>query len=165
MSLLALYNTHKFLGDARSPHLMSLNRSSTSTSGRIHTEPFQIFAMRQRAELMQQNPNLSNSEIVSLLGRMWRSLPREEKEEYMQLALNVEPTERPPRRGRRPRRRVPPPDEPLPLPDTAAAADTGSRPDPAPEFSIIPRGSSGARAASASHRFLFPDSEPPDAGD
>jgi hypothetical protein len=79
----------------------------------------------------------------------------------MQLALNVEPADRPRRRRRPSRRRPPPMDDPRPSPDAPITADSPVRPDPVPEYSIIPRGSSGIGAASASHRFLFPDSAPP----
>jgi hypothetical protein len=53
-------------------------------------------------------------------------------------------------------------DDPVPSPDAAITADSAVRPDPGPEYSIIPRVFDyPPGAASASHRFLFPDSAPP----
>jgi hypothetical protein len=120
-------------------------------------EPFQIFALWRRAEVAQQNPGLTNSGLISLLGRMWRALPPNEKEEYMALALNVTPADRPTRRRRSPTRLPAPEDDAL-FADEPQPGPSGETPmaDDRPLFSVIPRGSSGTQAASASHHILFP---------
>jgi hypothetical protein len=107
-------------------------------------EPFQIFVFRTRSDVTQQNPELTNSEITSLLGRMWRSLPQSEKDDYMRLAIHITADRRPIRK--RHRKSKPP------KPDTVVETSTDDvrlLPGP-PQFRIVPRGTFGALAANAS---------------
>jgi hypothetical protein len=121
-------------------------------------EPFQIFSLRQRPEISRQNPSLTNSELTSLLGRMWRSLPQNEKQEYLQLALNVATERRQPRK----RRSKPKPEDIVEQISTSPNPSPPSRTidhiqfDDCPCFSIVPRSSSGTLVASASHHIVFP---------
>ena len=50
---------------------------------------FILFCKDNRNSLCAKYPGLPNSEITSMLGKMWRELPREEKEYYKQLACEV----------------------------------------------------------------------------
>jgi hypothetical protein len=119
-------------------------------------EPFQIFSLRRRAEVAQQNPGLSNSAVISLLGRMWRSLSQREKEEYMELALNVPPADRPARRRKPPQPSQPHADYPPPMEEIPPIpTEEPPQPEECPQFSIIPRGSSGIEAANASTQIVF----------
>jgi hypothetical protein len=137
---------------------MSSAQVRRSSPRRIHMEPFQIFSIRRRAEVEQQNPTLSNPAVISLLGRMWRMLPPSEKDDYMELAVSVAPPVRPPRR-RRPERRRSPDDDQSPTDDQLQnPIEEMIRPGTCPQFSIIPRGSSGTHAASASYQAMFPTS-------
>jgi hypothetical protein len=136
--------------------LMSSDEARRGSTKRIRIEPFQIFSLRRRAEVAQQNPGLSNSALISLLGRMWRSLSQSKKEEYMELAVNPNPADRPARRRKPPRRSqphvdYPPPLEAIPLTPTEQPA----RPEECPQFSIVPRGSSGIQAATVSNQIVF----------
>jgi hypothetical protein len=143
-------------------HLMSSDPPREASSKRIRMEPFQIFSLRRRTEVAQQNPGLTNSALISLLGRMWRALPPNEKEEYMDLALNVDPADRPTRRRRSPRPAADPDDD-TPILDEAQLKPSSDAPkqDDGPRFSIIPRGFSGTQAANASHHIVFPGSTQP----
>jgi hypothetical protein len=122
-------------------------------------EPFQIFLLRKRSEVAAQNPDLTNSELTSLLGRMWRSLPQNEKIEYLHLAFSVTENQSPSRKRRRKSKPKPPPEQPLPV--TPPVEETTKTED-FPQFSIIPRGSSGTQAAEASYHVIFPGQQPPD---
>jgi hypothetical protein len=142
---------------------MSSNKMRKESTKRIQMEPFQIFSLRRRAEVAQQNPGLSNSAFISLLGRMWRSMSQKEKEEYMELALNVTPADRPTRR-RKPPKNPPPPADAPPPPDEIPQTQTEepARHENSPQFSIVPRGSSGTQAANASHQVTFPGQQAPE---
>jgi hypothetical protein len=172
-SLLALMISEKTLREPHSsfiiPHKFEtptiITNSSSSMSSdqppkeptkRIRMEPFQIFSLRRRAEVARQNPGLSNSALLSLLGRIWRSLPQSEKEEYMELALNVIPADRPTRRRKPPAPPQPRVDDPPPVDNISpTATERPQRPEGCPQFSIIPRGSSGTQASSVSHEIVF----------
>jgi hypothetical protein len=140
--------------------VMSTDMAHTPLPQRIRMEPFQIFSLQRRAEVEQQNPTLSNSGIISLLGRMWRTLPQCEKEEYMELAVNVTPANRPTRRRRQTGMNQPFDDLLRSEPAVRSSSEELPRPDACPQFSIIPRGSSGTQAAHASHHVVFPAPQP-----
>jgi hypothetical protein len=105
-------------------------------------EPFLIFVFRNRADVTRQNPDLTNSEITSLLGRMWRSLPQREKDDYMWLAINMTADRRPIRKRVRK-------SKPETVVETAPENIRGP-----PQFTIVPRGTFGTLAANASRQVL-----------
>ena len=45
---------------------------------------FFLFCLENRSSLFVSNPNLSNAEITSMLGKLWRELPIDKKEYYKQ---------------------------------------------------------------------------------
>ena len=47
---------------------------------------FFLFCLEHRNSVSDKYPGQPNSEITSLLGKMWRELPKEKKEYYKQLA-------------------------------------------------------------------------------
>jgi hypothetical protein len=56
---------------------------------RIKAEPFQIFCLRNRRDVAQLNPHLSFFEVTSVLGRLWRGLTLAQKSEYVDFAKSV----------------------------------------------------------------------------
>lgn len=50
------------------------------------TNSFLIFCKNKRKGLQSENKNLSNSEISSLLGKIWRQMSSKEKEPFIQEA-------------------------------------------------------------------------------
>jgi hypothetical protein len=129
---------------------------------RVMIEPYRIFFLRKRAEIAQQNPGLSNSELTSLLGRLWRAMGTSEKQEYLHLAVNVGQKSRDARRRRRPPSRR--------MTTSLDPAETANPPDMSPHelqspvadvaFCIIPRQSSGTVAADVSHTIVFSNQRP-----
>lgn len=53
---------------------------------------FFLFCLENRNKVIDRNPGQSNSEITSILGKMWRDLPREEKEHYKSQAKETKVT-------------------------------------------------------------------------
>jgi len=49
-------------------------------------DPFLIFCQEKRLSVISANPHLSNSDIISVLGSMWRSLEKPEKEHYNEIS-------------------------------------------------------------------------------
>ena len=45
---------------------------------------FFLFCLDNRSSLLVSNPNLSNAEITSMLGKLWRELSNDKKEYYKQ---------------------------------------------------------------------------------
>lgn len=41
------------------------------------------FANKKRSEIKQNDKNLSNSEVSKLLSKMWKALPKEERQTYI----------------------------------------------------------------------------------
>jgi hypothetical protein len=120
---------------------------------RIKTEPFQIFCLRNRGDIPQRNPHLSFSEVTSVLGRLWRGLTRAQKSEYIDFAKSVS--------GICLRdemvissigdfSRVAQLDEER----SPIGIQTDFGPQEHPQYSIIPRGTSGLEAAKASRELL-----------
>ena len=50
---------------------------------------FFLFCNENRANIALSNPNLSNSSVSSLLGKMWRNLDSQTKLEYKQRAKEL----------------------------------------------------------------------------
>jgi hypothetical protein len=137
---------------------MSSDKTATETTKHFQMEPFQIFSFHRRAEVAQQNPGLSNSQLISKLGEMWRELSPVEKEQYMVLALNVPPANRPTRPRKLPQHPELQADAPPSIHETPQTLiERVSQCKECPQFAIIPRGSSGTQAAMASHQVMFPD--------
>jgi hypothetical protein len=121
-------------------------------------EPFLIFLRRARSEVAARNPELTNSELTSLLSHMWQWLPQNEKNEYWHLAFSVtksQSTSRKHRRKSKPRLPAQPPQVTIPIEETPRTEDF-------PRFPIIPRGSSGTQAAEVSYHVIFPGQQPLD---
>ena len=55
-----------------------------------HVEPFQIFCLERRAEIVKQHPNLTSSKITSILGSLWRSTSPSLKQYYSDVASSVQ---------------------------------------------------------------------------
>lgn len=54
-----------------------------------HVEPFQVFCLERRPELVKEHPNLSSSQITSILGSMWRSISPDIKQYYNCLSAKM----------------------------------------------------------------------------
>ena len=52
---------------------------------RASLEPFQVFCTEKREQLNRENPQLTPSEITSLLSQMWRSMDVEQKTVYVSI--------------------------------------------------------------------------------
>jgi hypothetical protein len=123
----------------------------------MRTEPFQIFSLRMREHILRQNPGLKFPEVTSLLSTLWQSLSSDEKQEYVDLAY-IATDERRTARKRRPRAKpgdVSPPRAPKSDLSEPAIPDKHVTLSECPHFSIIPRGSFGTLAATASHHIIF----------
>lgn len=53
-------------------------------------DPFQIFCIHRRRDILSSKPNLKPGEITGILGRIWRNMTSENKEEYILLAKKLE---------------------------------------------------------------------------
>lgn len=47
---------------------------------------FILYSQSMRSEVQQQNPSLSNTEVSRLLGKMWKEVPSESKNQYKEKA-------------------------------------------------------------------------------
>ena len=54
-----------------------------------HIEPFQIFCLDKRPEISKIHPNLSSSQITSILGAMWRATSQNIKQYYSYMSLTI----------------------------------------------------------------------------
>lgn len=52
-------------------------------------DPFQIFAIEKRNEILSRNPHMKNSELTNTLGFLWRRMSSEEKKVYQNLATKL----------------------------------------------------------------------------
>jgi hypothetical protein len=93
--ILNRFRTQPLSFSVRNPLLQNLCMSGSSirppalsAQPRIKTEPFQIFCLEKRKEIIEANPTLSYPEITSVLGRMWRSLSHDEKMHYIDIAMS-----------------------------------------------------------------------------
>jgi hypothetical protein len=130
----------------------------------MRTEPFQIFSLHLRGEISRQNPGFGSHELTAALSCLWRSLSREEKQTYFDLAVQAT-NERRTVRTRRPRRR---------LDDVSEQVSPElDQPEPSghdehvifsewPHFPIMARGSFGVLAAIASRQVVFTRQGPPE---
>ena len=51
---------------------------------------FILYSQAMRSEVQQQNPSLSNTEVSRLLGKMWKEVPSESKNQYKQQAARLQ---------------------------------------------------------------------------
>jgi hypothetical protein len=124
----------------------SIERSFRGLSKKARIEPFVIFCLHQRPELADRNPEFTNSQLTATLGRMWRTMPSEDKQEYYELALSVVRSHSPLRPRARKR-------SALPKAHDAPASESISFTD-SPHLWVVSRGSSGACAAAASQHLV-----------
>lgn len=54
-----------------------------------HIEPFQIFCLDKRPEVSKIHPNLSSSQITSILGAMWRATSQSIKQYYSYMSFKI----------------------------------------------------------------------------
>lgn len=131
------------------------DRNSRACDKRSQIEPFVIFCVHQRDEVVAQNPDLNCGQITSVLGAMWRALPMEGKQEYVALARSEAAHPTPPRKRQRP---VAAPQRP-PAIDPGLAVGPSSSPEETeqppsfhaiPHLWVVPRGRFGLCAANVS---------------
>jgi hypothetical protein len=72
-----------------------------------NTDPFQMFCVEYRPSVAAANPGASVGTVTSVLGSMWRAMPREGKAPYAAFAKDFDASPRP---------RRPPRPPPLPAP-------------------------------------------------
>ena len=51
---------------------------------------FILYSQSMRSEVQQQNPSLSNTEVSRLLGKMWKEVPSESKNQFKQQAAMLQ---------------------------------------------------------------------------
>jgi hypothetical protein len=85
------------------------------SSKKRRTDPFQIFCVKNRADLTAQNPDEPVGAITSRLAQRWRSMDSDQKSIYVELARQFDQTQTVTIRPRKPRPREPP-DVEFPLP-------------------------------------------------
>lgn len=74
------------MGEPVSRTIPMVNNGNTHNIG---VEPFLIFCYERRQATSQQNPFLNSSGITSLLGSIWRSMNDEEKQIYVEMAMQI----------------------------------------------------------------------------
>lgn len=70
-------------------YINSSNYSYAKNIRKEHIEPFQIFCLDKRAEIVKMHPNLSSSQITSIMGTMWRSTSQNIKQYYNYMSLKM----------------------------------------------------------------------------
>ncbi|OHS93108.1 hypothetical protein TRFO_40576 [Tritrichomonas foetus] len=60
-----------------------------STPPGSHVEPFQIFCLERRPEIVRQHPQLTSSKVTSLLGTLWRATSPAVKRYYIDVAASA----------------------------------------------------------------------------
>ena len=70
------------MNDAQVKGLKKPKKTKKKTTTKKRKSGFILFSMENRGKLKQENPNLKFTEISKLLGKNWKSLSDEEKEEY-----------------------------------------------------------------------------------
>ena len=63
---------------------------SEGSSARRPPNAFILYSQAMRTQVRQENPTLSNTEVSSLLGKMWKEVPNETKLQYKQQAQQLQ---------------------------------------------------------------------------
>jgi hypothetical protein len=118
----------------------------------VRSEPFQLFVLHQGKVVEAQNPGSSYSDVMSLLGRMWQTLPEEQKHFYALGAMSAMKNV-PRRRRRTPIRTIEPSNDETQIHDSIRQ-QSHLEPLPLPMiFSIVSRAGFGQAVAIVSQHW------------
>ena len=69
---------------------MQLEEENDTDNARRPPNAFILYTQDMRSAVRQENPSLSNTEVSSLLGKMWKEVPNETKLQYKQKAAKMQ---------------------------------------------------------------------------
>ena len=69
---------------------MTLENESETDNARRPPNAFILYSQAMRSAVRQENPSLSNTEVSSLLGKMWKEVPSDVKMQYKQRAAQAQ---------------------------------------------------------------------------